>query len=144
MKMIQIASAALLLVCGLGSARAGDDARPREPVTVSVSIQVANGSGIPIITVPAGKRFVGQAVTCYAFGRAVGAQCVLQANLKDGSLIEMPLPPIPDVGDNVTHYPTVTQVAPFYLGPGSQLVGYCFNTAPMQITVSGYFVKDKD
>jgi hypothetical protein len=124
-------------------AHAGDDAR-REYVTVNVTIPQADGGDIPIITVPAGKRFVGQAVTCFNWSapRLAGAQCLLEVNLPNGSLIEMPLPPMPYAGDG--SIPVVTQAAPFYLGPRTVLVGYCFITAPIQITVSGYFVKDND
>jgi hypothetical protein len=144
MKPILITSTALVLILGFGQARAGDDVKPREPVTITVKIPEADSIGIPILTVPAGKRFVGQAVNCYNAGapRISGAQCLLQANLSSGNLIELPLPPL--TYDNFTVMPTVTQNMPFYLGPGTVLLGYCFVTAPLQITVSGYFVKDKD
>ena len=144
MKTIQAISAALLVICGFGVAHAGDSAQRREYVTVTVTIPQADGNQINIITVPAGKRFVGQAVTCYniAASRLPGEQCLLQIDLPNGNIMEMPLPPMPYNGDG--SIPVVTQVAPFYLGPGTVMVGYCFITAPINIMVSGYFIKDNE
>jgi hypothetical protein len=143
MKPIQLASVVLVLIFGFSLARAGDGGG-REPVTITVRMTQTDSSGYPILTVPAGKRFVGQAANCTDAGaRPVpGGQCVLQANLIDGTLILLPLPPLNY--DGVSSYPTVIQVMPFYLKAGTLLLGYASRTAPLQITVSGYFVKDKD
>jgi hypothetical protein len=143
MKPFQLTSATLVLIFGFGVARAGDDGG-REPVTITVRMTQTDSSGYPILTVPAGKRFVGQGANCVNAGARLiaGGQCLLQANLIDGTLISLPLPPLPF--DDHTTFPTVTQLMPFYLGPGTLLLGYASITAPLQITVSGYFVKDKN
>src|ERR1700753_1341522 len=117
MKSIQLTSAVLVLVFGISLARAGDGER-REPVTITVKIPQPDAGGIPILTVLAGKRFVGQAVNCYNAGapHISGAQCLLEANFTNGTLLELPLPPL--TSDTFTVLSTVTQVMPFYLGPG--------------------------